>query len=157
VHTHLLFGSERTMLQDPAFGIRQLVDTASRALSPAINDPTTAVQALLRIEDLLARVTERPDPSGWYTDDTGTARVRLVEPGFIRLATLALTEILHYGAEAPQVTRCLIAVCTDLARITTDERRRFFEQLRERCVDTAAARMPAFGELAIEPDRMGLG
>lgn len=158
VHAHLLFGSERTMLQDPAFGIRQLVDTASRALSPAINDPTTAVQALLRVEDLLARVAQYPDPSGWYTDDAGTVRVRLVEPGFVRLATLGLTEILHYGADAPQVTRSLIAVCGDLAHITTDERRRFFEQMRERCADTATDRMPpAFGELAIEPDRMGLG
>ena len=70
VHTHLLFGSERTLLLDPGFGIRQLVDTASRALSPAINDPTTAVQALLRIEDLLARIVVHPDPSGWYLDET---------------------------------------------------------------------------------------
>jgi uncharacterized membrane protein len=158
VHAHLLFGSERTLLQDPAFGIRQLVDTASRALSPAINDPTTAVQALLRVEDLLARVAQHPDPSGWYTDEAATVRVRLVEPTFLRLATLGFTEILHYGAEAPQVTRCLIAVCTDLARIATDERRAFFEQLGQRCVDTATERMPgATRELAIEPDRMGLG
>jgi uncharacterized membrane protein len=158
VHAHLLFGSERTLLQDPGFGIRQLVDTASRALSPAINDPTTAVQALLRVEDLLARVAQHPDPSGWYTDEDGTARVHLVEPSFVRLATLGLAEILHYGAEAPQVTRCLIAVCNDLARIATEERRAFFEQLGQRCVDTATERMPgAVRELAIEPDRMGLG
>jgi uncharacterized membrane protein len=158
VHAHLLFGSERTLLQDPAFGIRQLVDTASRALSPAINDPTTAVQALLRVEDLLARVAQHPDPPGWYTDVAGAVRVRVVEPGFVRLATLGLTEILHYGAEAPQVTRCLIAVCADLARIATEERRAFFEQLRQRCVETAIDRMPgAVRELATEPDRMGLG
>ena len=158
VHSHLLFGSERTLLQDPGFGLRQLVDTASRALSPAINDPTTAVQALLRIEDLLARVARHPDPSGWYTDEAGTIRVHMVEPGFVRLATLGLTEILHYGANAPQVTRCLIAVCADLAGVATGERQRFFEQFRRRCIDTAVDRMPPdLAELAIEPDRMGLG
>ena len=157
VHAHLLFGSERTLLQDPGFGFRQLVDTASRALSPAINDPTTAVQALLRIEDLLTRVIDHPDPTGWYTDATGVVRVRLVEPGFVRLATLGLSEILHYGNRAPQIVRALIAVCNDLAGVAVDDRQAFFEQFRQSCLDTAAARMPELGAMATDPDHMGLG
>ena len=157
LHAHLLFGSERTLVQDPGFGFRQLVETASRALSPAINDPTTAVQAVMRIEDLLARVVDHPDPTGWYTDDRGSVRVRLVEPGFLRLATLGLTEILHYGECAPQVTRALLAVCRDLGSLASGERREFFEDVERRCLDTARARMPGLGDLATEPDRMGLG
>ena len=157
LHAHLLFGSERTLLQDPGFGFRQLVDTASRALSPAINDPTTAVQALLRVEDLLARVIDQPDPTGWYTDHDGTVRVRLIEPGFLRLATLGLTEVLHYGEQAPQVIRALLAVCRDLAAIAPADRRSFFEDFGRRCIDTAGDQMPGLGELAIQPDRMGLG
>src|SRR5205085_1697932 len=54
----------RTMYQDIGFALRQLVDIAERALSPAINDPTTAVQALDRIADLVRRIAARPDPDG---------------------------------------------------------------------------------------------
>ncbi len=157
LHAHLLFGSERTLLQDPGFGFRQLVDTASRALSPAINDPTTAVQALLRVEDLLARIIDRPDPEGWYTDDDGTVRVRLVEPGVLRLATLGLTEVLHYGENAPQVIRALLAVCRDLGAVAPGDRRSFFEDFAQRCRDIAGEQMSGLGDLAVEPDRMGLG
>jgi uncharacterized membrane protein len=158
VHAHLLFGTERTLLQDPGFGFRQLVDTASRALSPAINDPTTAVQALLRVEDLLARVADHPDPTGWYLDAAGGARVRLVEPSFVRLASLGVEEILRYGGDAPQVTRALLAVSRDLAKITTGDRRAYFEGFEARCRAVAAASLPeAFVSIAVEPDRMGLG
>lgn len=158
VHAHLLFGTERTLLQDPGFGLRQLVDTASRALSPAINDPTTAVQALLRVEDLLARVADHPDPTGWYLDAEGRARVRLVEPTFVRLATLGLVEILRYGGDAPQVTRALLAVSRDLAELTTGDRRAFFERFAQRCTAVATDALPdEFASLAVEPDRMGLG
>ena len=159
VHSHLLFGSERTLLLDPGFGIRQLVDTASRALSPAINDPTTAVQALLRIEDLLARIVTHPDPSGWYLDQDGVARVRLNEPSFDRLSTLGLTEVLHYGAEAPQVTRALLSVVSELADAASDpSREAHLRAFGDLVRATVSERMPAaFQTLASEPDRMGLG
>ncbi|MSO88204.1 MAG: DUF2254 domain-containing protein [Acidimicrobiia bacterium] len=158
VHRFMLFGTERTLLQDPGFGIRLLVDAASRALSPAINDPTTAVQALLRIEDLLARMTYHPDPSGWYTDEAGTLRVKMLEPGFIRLATMGLTEILHYGATAPQVIRALLSMSANLASITEGERHSFFEDYQQRCEVTAYANMShRTRDIAIEADHMGFG
>ena len=71
-------GKDRTMEQDVAFGLRQLVDVAERALSPGINDPTTAVQALDELHDLLRRLASRPLPDGVHhdTDD----RVRLLTP-----------------------------------------------------------------------------
>ncbi len=70
---------QRTIDQDPAFALRMLVDIAIRALSPAINDPTTAVQALDRIESLLAELaTRRPGPS-LVVDDDGTPRA--IVPG----------------------------------------------------------------------------
>lgn len=158
VHSHLLFGTERTLLGDPGFGLRQLVDTASRALSPAINDPTTGVQALLRVEDLLARVARHPDPTGWYLDDAGEARVHLNEPSYVRLAALGLTEILHYGATAPQITRALLATATDLAAATDGDRRAYFESFVDLVEATVREQMPpAFHDLSTEADRMGLG
>ena len=69
----------RTIYQDPSYGVRQLVDIAIRALSPPINDPTTAVEALDRLHGILRAVANRPDPSGLYVDAHGT--VRLIVPG----------------------------------------------------------------------------
>jgi len=158
VHARLLFGSERTMIQDPAFGIRQLVDTASRALSPAINDPTTGVQALQRVMDLLARIVDRPDPTGWYLDEDGTVRVFTPVDDFERLATLGFTEIIHYGADAPQVVRCLRACLRDLEGATSGERRRAIERIGSLCSqavdESLRVSLRGLGEV---PDRMGLG
>lgn len=158
LHRHLLFGGERTVLQDPAFGIRQLVDTASRALSPAINDPTTGVQALHRVVDLLARVADRPDPTGWYTAADGSVRVRLLEDGFERLAQLGLVEILRYGADSPQVVRAFLAACDDLDAMVTPDRAPLVSSLRAQCLRASEAAMPpAFVAVSRAPDRMGLG
>lgn len=158
VLSHMLFGSERTLVQDPAFGLRQLVDTASRALSPAINDPTTAVQALYRIVDLLERVAHRPDPTGWYVDATGTVRVRLMEDDFARLLRLGLVEVMRYGADAPQVTRAVLGSIDELAAMVDPERLPLLEEMREMCRHSITDSMPApFAELAGQPDRAGLG
>src|SRR5262249_5933354 len=53
-------GAERTMFQDVAFGLRQLVDIAIRALSPAVNDPTTAVQSLDRVHIIMCQLASLP-------------------------------------------------------------------------------------------------
>jgi uncharacterized membrane protein len=71
-------GDERTFEQDPKYAIRLVVDIAIKALSPAINDPTTAVQALDQIEDLLLRLGRRQLDLGAFRDRQG--RLRLVVP-----------------------------------------------------------------------------
>jgi len=60
--------TERSMEQDVAFGFRQLTDIAERALSPAVNDPTTAVQAIDVLHDLLRALAMRPLPAGCWRD-----------------------------------------------------------------------------------------
>lgn len=153
-----LLGGERTLIQDPGFGLRQLVDIASRALSPAINDPTTAVQAIDRITSLLATIAERPDPTGYYVDDDGIVRVSAREPGFARLAALAYTEISHFGAGSPQVTRRLLAAYDVLEGLTDGERREVVAGLRRRTLAAATDAVPAaFDDVAREPDRLGFG
>ena len=74
----IVLGNQRTFQQDPKYAIRLLVDIAIRALSPAINDPTTAVQALDQIEDLLLRLGQRYLEIGRYRDNEG--KLRLVVP-----------------------------------------------------------------------------
>ena len=111
-----LVRGERTFVQDPNFGFRQLADVAVRALSPAVNDPTTAVQATARISDLLGLVGTRPEPTGWLVDSANVVRAKQKWRDFAQLLTLSLTEIIRYGADAPQVVRRLLACSTSSSR-----------------------------------------
>ena len=111
------------MYQDPAFGFRQLVDIAEKALSAAINDPTTAVQAMDRLRDLLLRLAPRPDPSGQHTDDAG--HLRFVQPviGWETFVTLAFEEIRQYSTASVQVHRRLRASARELLEVVAADRR----------------------------------
>jgi len=75
-------GGERTFDQDPKYAIRLLVDIAIKALSPAINDPTTAVQTLDQIEDLLIRLGRRRLEIGSFRDASGNLRLLMSFPSF---------------------------------------------------------------------------
>ena len=98
-----LLGSERTMEQDPKFALRLLADVAIKALSPAINDPTTAVQALDQIEDLLRRIGVRTIDIGRLVGVRGYVRVTYPAPTWDDLLALATDEIRIYGAGSIQV------------------------------------------------------
>ena len=80
-----LFADERTIAQDPAFAIRAIVDLALRALSAAINDPTTAVQAIDGLEALLLELAGRDLERGRITDEEGRS-ARLPAAGLDRAA-----------------------------------------------------------------------
>ena len=113
--------AERTLDQDAAFGFRQLVDIAVRALSPGTNDPTTAVQALDRIHDLLRRLAERRFPSPVRVVD-GRPRLVLRRPAWDDYLRLALDEIRLAGESQIQVLRRLRAVLDDLAEVAPPAR-----------------------------------
>ena len=103
-------GYERTDEQDVAFGVRQLADIAVKALSPAINDPYTSIQALEHLGVLLAQLVRRPLGSQRLHDDAGT--IRVVVPGrdlsyYLELAT---GQIRRYGCAEPRVDRALLRV-----------------------------------------------
>ena len=105
-------GKERTFEQDPKYAIRLLVDIAIRALSPAINDPTTAVQALDQIEDLLLRLGQRHLEIGDFRDRDGKLRLVVSFPTWDDLLRLAFDEICFYGATSVQVMRRMNALIT---------------------------------------------
>ena len=115
-------GIERTMSQDAMFGFRQLVDIAEKALSPAVNDPTTAVQSLQRLHDLLRRIAVRPQPTGVSTDADGTPRLIVPVPRWESFVRLACTEIRQYGAASVPVARRMRSMLEDLATIAPPER-----------------------------------
>jgi uncharacterized membrane protein len=115
-------GRERTLDQDVAFGFRQLVDIAVRALSPGTNDPTTAVQALDRIHDLLRRLVRRPFPPEERVTD-GTVHLVVPRLGWANFVRLALDEIRIAGEGQLQVARRLETVITDLLEDAPADRR----------------------------------
>lgn len=110
-------GPERTMTQDAAFGFRQLVDIAERALSPGTNDPTTAVQALDELHDLLRRLAVRGIPSSVRVDEDGSVLLSLPRPSWAEYVALALDEIRQYGSGSIQVARRLRYLLLDLEAV----------------------------------------
>ncbi|HTI51381.1 MAG TPA: DUF2254 domain-containing protein [Planctomycetaceae bacterium] len=107
-------GQERTLEQDATFPFRIMVDIASKALSPAINDPTTAVLALDKIHHLLRLVGHRQLDTGQVRDAAGQVRLIYRTPDWEDFVRLAVTEIRHFGGESIQVARRLRAMLEDL-------------------------------------------
>jgi uncharacterized membrane protein len=156
----LALGPERTIEQDPAFALRILVDIAIRALSPAVNDPTTAVQVLNHVEAFLYAVG-RVGLRGRYVlaDDRG--RPRLVLPGrsWEDYLELAVTEIRDYGASSVQVCRRLRALLEGLLTTlpeTCGPALRAELGLLDRAVDREFADAPSHA-VALTPDPQGIG
>lgn len=112
---------ERTMQQDPAFGFRQLVDIATRALSPGVNDPTTAVQVIDQLHDILRDLLFRTFPTGVYRDSRSVVRLVVPSASWDDYLRLGVEEISHYGAEALQVRRRLRRMLEDLQSVAPAE------------------------------------
>jgi len=151
---------ERTFEQDPKYPIRLLVDIAIKALSPAINDPTTAVQTIDQIEDLLHRLGACAFDAGYARDASGAVRVIIPMPTWEDYLALAFDEIRQYGATSVQVMRRLRAALVALANALADGRRA--EAVRQYLTHLAAAieRSPLDAEdrlVAGQEDRQGLG
>ena len=117
------FGAERTMEQDPAFAFRIMVDIAARALSPAVNDPTTAVLAIDQLHRDLLYLGRRELASGTTTDDEGKVRLVYPTPRWEDFVALATNEMRLFGANSIQVARRLHAMLEHLAGALPEPRR----------------------------------
>jgi uncharacterized membrane protein len=123
-------GLERTLEQDPAFAFRILVDIANKGLSPAINDPTTAVLALDQIHHLLRNVGSRRLDDGHVHDASGRLRLVYRTPDWPDFVHLAVTEIRHFGGTSIQVARRLRAMLDNLIQTLPEERAALLRQER---------------------------
>ncbi|WP_217239171.1 DUF2254 domain-containing protein [Streptomyces sp. AC555_RSS877] len=152
-------GVERTFHQDLGFGMRQLSDIALRALSPAVNDPTTAVQALDRIVQFLAALARRPLDASLHRDRRGAVRLVQPVPGWTDLVDLGFTEIRGCAVGTPQVTRRLLAGLDDLALLVSEERRAPLLRHRALLVQAVERGVPEGADraFALQPDRQGIG
>ena len=110
-------GPERTMEQDPTFAFRIMVDIASRALSAAINDPTTAVLAIDQLHRLLRHVGSRQLDPGMVRDERGEVRLAYPTPKWGDFVMLAVSEIRLFGAGSLQIPRRLRAMLEHLIEV----------------------------------------
>lgn len=152
-------GSERTFEQDPKYAIRLVVDIAIKALSPAVNDPTTAVQALDQLEDLLLRLGRRRLEIGALRGVDGEVRVLVPHPAWDDFLSLAFDEIRYYGADSVQVMRRMKALAADLIAALPAERQAPLRRHQQR-LDSSIAKSfedaTEKREASVE-DRQGLG
>jgi uncharacterized membrane protein len=158
--TALSLKLEPTLDEDIAYGMRLLVDIAERSLSESpFQDPTTAVQAIDRLHDILRQLARRPFPDGRIHDGNGEIRLLVKTMTWENYVHLAFDEIRMAGAGSPQVSRRLVEALTDLRRIALPER---IEVLDEQLGLLRAATVEAMDDerdvgRALGPDREGLG
>ncbi len=159
LHATVAVGVERTLEQDPMFAFRILVDIALKALSPAINDPTTAVLALDQIHRLLRLVGKRRLRSELVHDDAGAPRIIFRTPNWEDYVEVSCKEIRHCGGASLQVVRRMRAMLEDLHEAVPASRRTALEQELRLLDATVDASFPAREdrELARIGDLQGLG
>src|ERR1700754_1124017 len=156
----VILDRERSHHSEPAFGLRKLVDVGARSIySSPFQDPTTCVQSINAIHDILRRLAPREFPSGRHHDAHG--QVRLAErvmswEGYVRLA---FDELRLVGAGSPQVARRLRAALEDLRTVAPPERRPPLDRQLE-LLDDALRRAytdDADVDAAFVPDMQGIG
>ena len=153
------FGPERTIEQDSTFAFRVIVDIAIKALSKAINDPTTAVLAIDQLHRLLRKVGQRHLHDDQIGDANGQLRVLFHTPNWEDFVQLACREIRLYGAENFQIARRLRAMIDNLVKSLPEGRRWALVEERD-LLDRAIEKLyllPEDAALARIPDSQGLG
>jgi uncharacterized membrane protein len=159
VHSTVAFGPERTLEQDPMFAFRIIVDIALKALSPAINDPTTAVLAIDQVHRLLRQVGRRKLRGEVILDDRGQPRVIFRTPNWEHYVQVACNEIRACGVNNLQVVRRMRAMLLNLRSTLPEHRRPTLDAelgLLDWAVQTHYTR-PEELALAMIPDTQGLG
>jgi uncharacterized membrane protein len=155
----IALGQERTVEQDPTLAFRIIVDIAAKGLSPAINDPTTAVLAIDQIHYLLRKVGGRQLDDGVIRDEEGQVRLIYRTPNWEDFVKLAVTEIRQFGASSIQIARRLRAMLESLIEALPEERTEILREELSLLKRTAerAFREPEDLALAAEADSQGMG
>ncbi len=113
-------GPTRTMQQDVEFGIVQIVDIALRAISPAVNDPTTAISCVDQLSCILIRWLDRAPPPGNFYDPPHVLRVVVPWIKFHGLFDLAFEQIRHYAVADAAVSLRLMRALGDITSTVSE-------------------------------------
>lgn len=122
-------GTERTLFEDALFGVRQLVDIALKAISPAVNDPTTAVNCLDYLTNILVQAAQQPDEAESFADGAGRPCLRCPAQTFDKFVALAYGQIRQYSRSEPTLTVRLLDSIATVAQVAHKEAQR--DQLRQ--------------------------
>jgi uncharacterized membrane protein len=139
----LMTGQERTFGQDPLFAFRLLADIGLRALSPAVNDPATAVQVLDTIQSLLAPLASRDLDVAEIADAAGTVKVVLALPSWDDYLRIALEDLIESGSRSPMVLLRARALLAGLLDAAPPQRRPPLTWRLHRAEELAAGNFPA--------------
>ncbi|MCB1914606.1 MAG: DUF2254 domain-containing protein [Rhodocyclaceae bacterium] len=118
----VVFGAQRTATQDVEFALDQLVEIASRALSPGINDPFTAITCIDRLASALSLLASRRVPPAWHTDTDGVARVYDSPVSFDKAIDAAFDPIRQYARGNAPVTIRMMEVLAELVPLCRRQR-----------------------------------
>ncbi len=139
----LVIGQERTFHQDPLFAFRLLADIGLRALSPAVNDPATAVQVLDTIESLLQPLAARDLDVAEVTDNAGTVRVVLALPSWDDYLRTGLDDLIESASRSPMVLLRARALLTSLLTVAPPARQPSTVRRLQRAEELGARNFPA--------------
>ena len=114
------FGPTRTLQQDVEFGVLQIVDIGLKAISPAVNDPSTAINCVDQLSSIMIRFASREPPEAVLYDPPGTSRVVIPWIGFDRLLDAAFEQIRLYSKSDVAVSLRLLRALGDIAATTPD-------------------------------------
>jgi uncharacterized membrane protein len=156
----LMLKLEPTLDEDVAYGVRLLVDIAERSLAESpFHDPTTAVQAVDRLHDILRQLARRPFPDGRHRDESGEVRLLVRAMTWDAYVRLAFDEIRLAGAGSPQVVRRLKAALLDLRSIAPEERAAVLDDQLELLAAATARAMDDDRdvEIALREEGEGIG
>ena len=115
VNTAFALGSKRTPAQDVEFTVNQLVEVATRALSPGVNDPFTAITCVDRLGSALCHLAQREIPSPYRVDEKGQLRVVAPLITFRGIADAAFNQIRQYSRSSAAVAICLLDTIAAIA------------------------------------------
>lgn len=144
----LVLGLERTPRQDLKHGVIELMDIALKGLSPAMNDPTTAVNAIQRTGQVLLDLAWRVRGDDVTLDERGAIRVIIRRPRLDDVVDLAFNQVRHYGGDNPTVMIALAETLSMLAALSPVETRSAFTSQLDRVIATARARVTDAADLA---------
>lgn len=142
-----VIGAERTLQSDVELGIRQIADIAIKALSPGINDPTTAMLCIDRLSEALVHLGRRQRPSYVRTGGDGEVRVALVGPSFDHLVDVAFAQIRQYGAKDATLAAHLAATLGRIAAMVPPERRQPFVRHASLVVETSRSELTTHADI----------
>jgi len=155
----IVLSKRRTIDYNPMYVLRLLSDIAIRALSPAVNDPTTAVMALDESQSILQALGQSDLEVGLVSDDGGALRLEYQTTTWEDAVAVSLSEILQYGSSSPQVQRRLGSLLRDLLDALPEVRHAALRRVEERRAVAIESSFPTDAQRteAEAIDRQGLG